>query len=432
MGAVASAGPAAAGRSAPFDVVVVGAGPAGAVAAATAARGGLRVALLEKRRLPRHKPCGGGMPIPVRRELLHLVPEAVVDTRVRSMRHSWRFQQAVEAAVDPPGTPEAHSRGLWMVQRPRFDQALVQAAAAAGAEVLEGHCFQGLQRDADGLTLQLRCADAHGEGRQLELRARHLIGADGAAGGVAASVGLRRSARIALAIELEVPHRWDPADPLLRPDLLHLDYGVLRHGYAWLFPKADHLNIGAGLFHGRRRDVRRDPQARQRIRSGITVTATALGVAPERLEGLRSYAHPLPFWDGPEPLHSADGRVLLVGDAAGLINPLFGDGLFHAIRSGRLAAEALLEGQPDTHTARVHGLLADDFEAARRLARVFYALPRLAYRHAITHPGATPVAVGLLGGELSFRGLGKRALRRVAAGLLHDLRWRPAASIPGR
>jgi flavin-dependent dehydrogenase len=273
----------------------------------------------------------------------------------------------------------------------------------------------------------LRRAAASGEAQLLRMQARHLIGADGAGGGVAASVGLRRDPRVALAIELEVPHQWDAADPLLRPDLLHLDYGVLRRGYAWLFPKADHLNIGAGLFHGRRRDVRRDPLARQRIRAAIDATAASLGVAPRRLEGLRSYAHPLPFWDGPEPLHSPDGRVLLVGDAAGLINPLFGDGLFHAIRSGRLAAEAVLEGRPDTHTARVHALLADDFEAARRLARVFYGLPRLSFRYAISQPRATPLAVRLLGGEVSFKGLGRRALGRIAGGLLRDLGLRPAA-----
>ena len=411
----------------PVDLLVVGAGPAGAMAAATAARGGLRVVLVEKRTLPRHKPCGGGMPLPVQRELRDLVPEAVVDTRVRWMRHSWQFQQAVEAAVDVPGTPVEQSRGLWMVQRPRFDHALVRAAAAAGAQVLEGHAFQGLERGPDGVSATLRGAATGGEARLLRVQARHLIGADGAAGGVAASVGLRRDPRVALAIELEVPHHWNVADPLVRPDLLHLDYGVLRRGYAWLFPKADHLNIGAGLFHGRRRDVRRDPTARHRIRAAIDATAASLGVAPQRLEGLRSYAHPLPFWDGPEPLHSPDGRVLLVGDAAGLINPLFGDGLFHAIRSGRLAAEAVLEGRPDTHTARIHDLLADDFEAARRLARVFYGLPRLSFRYAISRPQATPLAVRLLGGEVSFKGLGRRALGRIAGGLLRDLGLRQAA-----
>lgn len=412
-----------------YDAVVVGAGPAGAMAAAVAARGGLRVALLEKQPLPRHKPCGGGMPVPVRRELTDLTPEAVVDTQVRFMRHSWRFSQAVEAPIDPPGTPQEASRGLWMVQRPRFDAALVRQAQAAGAELLEGHAFAGLERHAGGVSVQLRRRALAGQRAAAgTLEAETVIGADGAAGSVAAAVGLRRSPRIALALELEVPHRWDPADPLLRSDLLHLDYGVLRGGYAWVFPKADHLNIGAGLFHGRHRDVRRDPSARPRIRAAIEAYAAAIGVEPQRLQGLRGHAHPLPFWDGPEPLHSDDGRVLLVGDAAGLINPLFGDGLFHAIRSGRLAAEALLAAEPTSYTARVHGLLADDFEAARRLARLFYGLPGLTFRYGIAQPRATPVAVRLLGGELSFRGLGRRSLRRIATGLLGDAVGRSRAA----
>jgi len=404
-----------------YDLVVVGAGPAGATAAAVAARGGLRVALLEKQPLPRHKPCGGGMPVPVRQELLDLAPEAVVDTRVRAMRHSWRFGRAVEAPIDPPGTAPEQSRGLLMVQRPRFDHALARQAQAAGAELLEGHACVGLERSPAGVTVQLRRRAVAGQSAAAgQLEADAVIGADGAAGGVAAAVGLRPNPRIALALELEVPHRWDPADPLLRPDLLHLEYGALRCGYGWVFPKADHLNIGAGLFHGRQRDVRRDPSARPRIRAAIEAYAAAVGVAPERLRGLRGHAHPLPFWDGPEPLHSADGRVLLVGDAAGLINPLFGDGLFHAIRSGRLAAEALLAGRPTSHTARVHALLADDFEAARRLARLFYGLPGLTFRYGIAQPRATPLAVRLLGGELAFRGLGRRSLRRIASGLLGE------------
>lgn len=406
-----------------YDVVVVGAGPAGATAAAVAARGGLRVALVEKRLLPRHKPCGGGLPVPVRSELADLAPEAVLDTQVRFMRHSWRFGQVVEAAIDPPGTPPEASRGLWMVQRPRFDTALVRQAEAAGAELLEGYAFCGLERGPEGVRLQLRRTAALGPAARDAsgtLLADAVIGADGAAGGVAAAVGLRTNPRIALALELEVPHRWDLADPLLRPDLLHLEYGVLRRGYAWVFPKADHLNIGAGLFHGRHRDVRRDPTARRRIRTAIEAYAAALGVEPSRLHGLRGHAHPLPFWDGPEPLHSPDGRVLLVGDAAGLINPLFGDGLFHAIRSGRLAIEALLAGEPTSHTARVHGLLAPDFEASRRLARLFYGLSGLTYRYGISQPRATPVAAKLLGGELSFRGLGRRSLRRIASGLIRE------------
>lgn len=395
-----------------IDLIVCGAGPAGAIAAATAARGGLRVLLLERHRLPRHKPCGGGMPATVGAELAHLVPEAVSDCRVRWMRHTWRFAEPTLAAIDPAGG--SRDRAFWMVQRPSFDQALVKDAQVAGADLLEGWELRGFAADPSGIQVQLR---ERGSGRERRLVAARLIGADGAAGVVAGAAGLRRSPRITLAMEVEVPHRWDAAEPLLRQDTLHLEYGAIQHGYAWAFPKADHINLGAGVFYDPRRDVRRDPRVRQRIRTAIEAYAGSFGVA-ERLKGLRVHAHPLPVWCGREPLQSADGRVLLVGDAAGLINPLFGDGLLHAIRSGRLAATSVLAGNTSGYTRAVHELLAADFAAARRLSWLLRAVPRLTYRHGLSDPRVTPLMARMLAGELAFRGLGRRALLRIGAGIL--------------
>jgi geranylgeranyl reductase family protein len=402
-----------------YDLVVCGAGPAGAIAAAHAARAGLRVALVEKHRLPRHKPCGGGMPATVGPELAALVPEAVRDFGITLMRHTWKGGEAQLGSVDGVDQPgSGSSRALWMVQRPLFDQALVQAAVGAGVEFWEGWQLRHVTVEPQEILLDLRQRGG-AEVPPLERRVttRHLIGADGAGSVVAQSAGLRRSPRIGLALELEVPHRWDPADPVLRPDTLHLDYGVIRQGYAWAFPKADHINLGAGLFRLRHRDARRDPTARTTIRAAIQTYAATLGLE-DRLEGLRVHAHPLPVWDGPEPLQSADGRILLVGDAAGLINPLFGDGLFHAIRSGRLAAECLIAGRGLDYTRQIHALLAEDFEAARRLTWLFYGLPGLTFRYGIANPRATAVAARMLGGEIPFRGLPRRALVRIARGLL--------------
>lgn len=184
-----------------------------------------------------------------------------------------------------------------------------------------------------------------------------------------------------------------------------------------MFPKEGHLNIGAGVFYAPRRDPRADPGLKRRIREAIRGYAERLGVA-DQLAGLCWHAHPLPVWRRREPLHSLDGRVLLVGDAAGLINPLFGDGLLHAIRSGRLAATAVCKGRTADYTARVHALLADDFEAARRLTLLLRHLPRLTYRHGLSDPRLTPVLAKMLSGELSFKGLGRRAVSRIVQGLL--------------
>jgi flavin-dependent dehydrogenase len=114
-----------------IDLVVCGAGPGGVVAAAKAAAAGLRVMLLERHRLPGHKPCGGGLPAVVDGELAGLVGDAISDCRVRWMCHTWNCSEPCLASLEP--VPP-----LWMVQRPRFDHALVQAAQQAGAELRQG------------------------------------------------------------------------------------------------------------------------------------------------------------------------------------------------------------------------------------------------------------------------------------------------------
>src|SRR5438270_179157 len=107
-----------------YDLIVIGAGPAGATAAGEAARAGLKTLLLEKQPLPRHKTCGGGMPMTVGSALRDLVPEAFVEADVRFMRHTWKFTDPVMGEVNPAGSGDPIS--LWMARRDVFDNILAQ------------------------------------------------------------------------------------------------------------------------------------------------------------------------------------------------------------------------------------------------------------------------------------------------------------------
>ena len=171
--------------------------------------------------------------------------------------------------------------------------------------------------------------------------ANHVVGADGANGLVARLAGLRAQRPLAIALEAEIPHRWGDGHPTLRPEIAHLEYGV-RQGYAWVFPKAEHLSVGAGMF-GRRSAEGRGEASKGELARWITGYLEALGV-PRRAEEIEFHGHPLPIWNGSEPLDAWDGRALLAGDAAGLVNPLFGDGISYACRSGALAGQAIAEG----------------------------------------------------------------------------------------
>jgi len=381
-----------------FDLVVIGTGPAGASAAREAARGGARTLLIERSRLPRHKTCGGGMPVTVGPLLDGIDLSSVLESRVTWMRHTWNHTDEVLA---PVGTESnAADVSLWMVQRSRFDHALAKAAANAGAELRDGAPVRAVAPDSGGVTVE---ADG------FAVRADHVIGADGATGVTARSVGLCRDRTLAIAMEAEVPHVWGRGHPDLRPDVIHLEYGAVPRGYAWVFPKADHLNIGAGFFRPRS-DARRG--GGEELRAIIVRYAAALGV-PFDPESVVFHAHPLPLWTGKERRNTRDGRVLLAGDAACLVGPLFGDGIAHAIRSGRLAARCVIEGQAAAYTRRLHDMMARDHDAAARMAGFFYQWPWVAYRLAIRRPTATHTAARLLAGEIGYSEVSGRALRRL-------------------
>lgn len=403
-----------------YDLIVCGAGPAGATAAAIAAKARLNVALVEKCSLPRHKTCGGGMPMVIQDFLYDLAPEAFVESDVLSIRHTWNFDDPYLAPINPQATDRKLS--IWMVQRPVFDNALAQAAAKAGADLLDGLAVRSVAVEGNQVKVcaQATASAIRSNGSEFIASARHVIGADGANGMIAKAVGLRQSRAIALGMEVEFPYAWKEHHPDLRSDVVHLEYGAVPCGYAWIFPKAEHLNIGAGVFHTKGGDVRGDRRIREQIRQAIVGYLNAFQLRYD-LDALRFHAHPLPVWNGKEILHTSDGRILLAGDAAGLINPFFGDGILHAVKSGILAAECVIEGKVLEYSDRIHTEFASSFDAARRLAQIFYRFPHFCYRYGVKTPKATRVAAQLLAGERPFDGVVGRAIRHAGQAMVSSL-----------
>ena len=134
---------------------------------------------------------------------------------------------------------------------------------------------------------------------------------------------------------------------------------------------------------------------------------------PYDRERVRFFAHPVPVWTGRQPLQTRDGRILLAGDAANLINPLFGDGILDAVRSGLIAAACLAEEDPLGYTRRVHNELAANFDSAREIARFFYSWIGLAYARVIKRPAATRAAARLLCGQTLFESVSGSLMGRV-------------------
>jgi geranylgeranyl reductase family protein len=335
------------------DVAVVGAGPAGATAALVLARAGVEVRLLDRAILPRDKTCGGGV---VARALAMLPPGVDIPVERRLGRVESRFTGAGVVTVERE-TPLVH-----MTRRAPLDLALAEAARAAGA-VLEAPCaVERVHLEADHVRLET----AGGP-----LRARLLIAADGATGPVARTAGWTEPLASVPALDAEVAAS---PDLLARfADRARFDLGTPAGGYGWVFPKADHLSVGVGVFTR--------SATRRRLRDELHRYLHAAGLGDATVRGVRGA--PIPV----RPRrHAARGRVLLAGDAAGLADPLTGEGISLAILSGRLAAESIVAARLDARIA-VRGYLASlrrsvlgELRVARGLAWVLYCRPELALR----------------------------------------------------
>jgi geranylgeranyl reductase family protein len=296
-----------------YDVIVVGAGPAGSTCAHRLASGGASVLLLDRARFPRDKPCGGGVTGRAARLLPFSIAPVVEDT-VTSVRMRLRYGGWFEHEGDAPL--------VLMTQRLRLDAYLAEQAALAGAEVRDGSKVTAVAAGPEGVTATVDGEEVHGSA---------LVGADGVNGICARSLGLGGNQSVGVALEGNVPYA-KLGDGYRGCAVLEL--GIVPGGYGWVFPKADHANIGLGGWEDEA------PGLREQLRG----LCEAHGLAAGDLEEVRGYRLPLRAPDST----LARGRAAVIGDAAGLVDPVSGDGMFEAFLSGKLAAEAvseLLEGR---------------------------------------------------------------------------------------
>lgn len=296
--------------SAQADVIVVGAGPAGSTAAYRLAAAGASVLLLDRATFPRDKPCGGGLTLRGVRQLPFSV-DPVVEDVIHRLVLRLRFGAHTEVRSSEPV--------ILMTQRSRLDAFLMERAAEAGAVVRQGVRVRSASQDATGV--EVVC-----EGGE-RLRGQFLVGADGATGVARQAVGPNVEHSHAVAMEGNLPYSDYDASSYRGRALLEV--GVIPGGYGWVFPKADHANIGVGGY------LSQGP----RLRDELARLCRVHGVAPDRLRDIRGWR--LPIRRAGTPL--ARGRALLVGDAAGLVDPLSGDGMFEAFTSSRLASEAVMD-----------------------------------------------------------------------------------------
>jgi geranylgeranyl reductase family protein len=360
-----------------FDVIVVGAGPGGSNAAAELIERGLEVAQIEARRFPRVKPCAGGLTVKAVHALHPQLAAAVrrtfraIDVGVWGRRTHNRFHH--------------RSRMLAMVVRPEFDDLLVrQNRAKPGFAFFDGEPVTDIQFAGGSfrVTTSMR-----------QLIARQLVGADGAYSIVNRRFQISAPRAVAAAIEINLSAstaaRTAPATPCL-------DFGVLPKGYGWVFPKDDHFSVGLYTFEKGLKDLRR----RLMDYAGAKGFRVFSGPAP------RFEAYQLPV--GGYRMRVPEAPVYLVGDAGGLGDAVTGEGIYHALESGRLAGRVAADV---AHGKARHGryydhlwstVLSDTF-ITYHLAKRLYRDPQRAIR-VLEHPLVwRPLVLGYAEGATTRR-----------------------------
>jgi geranylgeranyl reductase family protein len=368
------------------DVIISGAGPAGSMAAYELAVRGVSVLLLEKSVFPRYKVCGAGLTHKVLEEIPYTL-EPVIETRICSVSFSKGLKEPFLRTSSEPL--------MYCTMRDTLDGYMADRAADTGVKVIFGERVTAVTQMTGHAEVQTKSR---------VYRSRVVIGADGAAGTVARTAGLKLDMESGMAWEAEIF-----ADPALVKGVsgtVCLDWGTLPGGYAWMFPKGDHLSAGVGgpagmakhmipYFQGFLRTIlhpgiKLPHPGPNGPHPGIKVPHPGPLLEGEGdflpysyvVNSLRSW--PIPVRREKGPFHN--GSILVAGDAAGLTDALTGEGIYYAVRSGKLAAEACsgyLAGKHATlsrYSEAVNSELMPELLEAVRIRDVFNAVPLKIHR----------------------------------------------------
>ncbi len=376
-------------RESHYEVLVVGGGPAGAAAAVRVSRAGLRVALLERERYPRDKPCAGGLT-----ERCARVMDDVFGPDVRAGVVTASSVGVRLAYGDRCIAEETELGRIDYVRRTELDHALAAAARAAGCEVVEGVRAVAVSAERGEVTL------ASGE----TVRGDVVVAADGVESALRRSLfGPRGRRGMGLGVVVDVP-RDELKDAAAFSSRPYIDFAAVEWGYGWVFPKGDAVSIGVGGALGRGTNYR------ERLRAFVETHCR-----PGAWERWRPRGARLPAGDF--LARPCAGRVLFAGDAAGFVDPITGEGIAYAVESGRLAgrcaAEALAAGRPAAAAyARACRPIVKELRQACLVRWLFF--PSFCQRRAMNslsrHPRLVRLFMELMSGRITYGGYVRRAL----------------------
>jgi geranylgeranyl reductase family protein len=365
-----------------YDVIVIGGGPAGSLTAYHLACKGVRVAVLEAKTFPRIKACGGGLQVRTVKSIpFDIAP--VIHGTIRNVSLSFGLREIHRRSSSDPL--------VHMVLRAEFDEFLLEHAASAGASVYQGVTCSAVDvRNGGGISVETSAGRFSG---------RYLVGADGANSVVRHVLNERSSYYWQAAVYCEIPEGC-MAQERLAPDAILVDWGTLASGYAWAFPKRGSVNVGAGA----------PVTLGRHLRGYAGNFATAAGlIRPGALDRVHFAGHQLPTLTAHTRL--AAGNTVLVGDAAGCVEPFTGDGISFACHSASIAAQCIWQALSGSradlrgYAKQMRLEFGQELQWSRRLLSFSVTFPKLVFRLFKHNDRVWQTFCNVLRGDESFRTL---------------------------
>ncbi len=347
-----------------FDLIVIGAGPAGSTAARTAASRGLKVLLLDKASFPRDKLCAGGLTA----KALPLLPQGTLKLSMNAVsqcRISFRDTGRTCLASSPQPC-------VYMFERRDLDYHLLQTAIAAGAVFRDSTRVVAVDQESG------RIETVSGKTNEV-LKAPWIIAADGP--NSIARRQLLPDDRYCQALCLETVVPWERID-----QSIIFNFGSVPDGYGWIFPKGDHASVGIGTSR------RHAGRIRSYYRNFLEIENLAYSAA---------HGFPLAVFSGNKRL--TKGRVLFCGDAAHLVDPITGEGLYQAMFSGAAAGQAVTGANPaQTYERAIANNLLGDLKKAATLGRFISGLPAPSFAALEASPKIAAAYIDVISGRKSY------------------------------